>query len=107
MKLSPADAKSFRRLRDRQTQLIEIGPQASAGMGRVLHRHKTSPLMIVHEINVDHISSIETEHDTPVCPHGHSPLAFSIALELMEPERWPVHVVRSGGRVKCSQNIGN
>jgi hypothetical protein len=48
--------------------------------------------MIVDQIDVMGVASIEVENDTPVGPDGHGPEAGQVALERMQPETGQVHL---------------
>ena len=50
--------------------------------------------MIVNEIDIADICTIETKHDAPVARDADRPLAGKIALQGMLPEAWKVHIPR-------------
>jgi len=44
--------------------------------------------MIVHEIDVKRIASIEAEYDPPISRHGYAPAALELAPQTMDPPPW-------------------
>ena len=44
--------------------------------------------MIIDQINVEGLASLEPENDPPIGANGNGPVAFAITLQLMQPEGW-------------------
>ena len=68
-------------------------------MGRILHWHFLASLMVVNQIHVSDISSIETECNAPIARYGHGPEIGQIAAKRVESKTGFVHILGSRSHV--------
>ena len=60
--------------------------------------------MVIDQIHIPDIPSIEAEDDTPVAGHSHCPRTREIAPQRMEPETRQVHISRLSCFIKTGKN---
>ncbi len=64
--------------------------------------------MIVDEIDLRSVVSVELENYSPVSGHSHRKLALPVALQCMEIESWDRHICRLGrGLQRIQQALGS
>ena len=61
-------------------------------------------LMVVHEIDVDRVASLEAEDDPEIPRDSNGPEAVQVAAEPMQPEAGPVHVFGPFGVVQLVED---
>jgi broad specificity phosphatase PhoE len=59
--------------------------------------------MIVDEIDVDSVVSLEPKYDPPITADSDAPEAFQIAAEAMKTEALHVHIVDRSRRIEAGQ----
>ena len=86
-KLLAADPQALCPLRDVQPQGCQtVVPHRKARMRWVLHRHRLFSLVIIDQIDIAGVTTLEPEDHAPVAGHGDRPETSEIALEAMQPE---------------------
>src|SRR3990172_5860418 len=78
------------------------------GCGGFFMRMAQSPfcvLMVVDQINIVRVASLEAEDDAPVCPDRHAPEALEVAFEAVQSEAGQVHVFRPPGAVQHEKDV--
>ncbi len=59
--------------------------------------------MVIDEFDVDGLTVLEREDQSPIAGHPHGPLPLSVPLELMQPMGGRIHIFRPFRGVKRSQ----
>jgi hypothetical protein len=59
--------------------------------------------MIIHEFDIDGLTILERENQSPIAGHPHRPLPLSITLELVQPMGGRIHIFRPFRGVQRSQ----
>ena len=61
-------------------------PNECTGVGRIVHEHGGSPLVIIEVVDVDGVAVLETKDDAPIRAHRHRPESRKVSLERVKPE---------------------
>ena len=65
------------------------------------------PSMVVEQIDIEGIASLEAEDDAPVGGYVDRPKALQLALERVEPEAWGIHVGHGRRDVQAAQDTAD
>src|ERR1022692_5149535 len=83
-------------------------------MWGAFHRHSVISfpllvllLVVVHQIDIYHITVFEAENDTPVTADGDAPVPFQIAFQRAQPISGASNVRRAYRRIEVGQHISN
>src|ERR1022692_3585651 len=83
-------------------------------MWGAFHRHSVISfpllvllLVVVHQIDIYHITVFEAENDTPVTADGDAPVPFQIAFQRVQAISGESNVRRAYRRIEVGQHISN
>lgn len=66
-----------------------------------------APSVVILVVDVLSIPIDETERHTPVCLHGHCPLAFAFPFEFMQSKAGAIHIAEGLGFIELRENEAN
>src|ERR1700730_11139298 len=75
-----------------------------SGMGRIIHCHGVTSLMIVQVVNIVSVAILKAEHHAPVSTHGNRPKSRPLTSQTVEAKPRQSQVLRLNRRVEHSQN---
>ena len=76
-----------------------ISKNRTTRVGRILHWHFSASLMVVNQIHISDIGSIETEYNPPISRYSYGPETGQITAEGVESKTGFVHILGSGSHV--------
>jgi hypothetical protein len=63
-------------------------------------------LVVIHKVNIDCTTIVESENDTPVATDGDAPIPFEVALQRMQPVSRKINIRWLQCRIKVREHIG-
>jgi hypothetical protein len=78
-------------------------------MGRIFHGHGALPpfLVVVDQFDIERVSALKPEYNTPVGPHPDGPKTLQVAFKRVQMITGKIHSLRCARPIKAAKNIRN